>query len=88
MKNKIEDLRNHLFATLEGLRDEDKPMDLDRAEAIAKVAQVIVNSATLEVKFINAVGGKGSGFLSDQATALPSPQQAAQPATTTVHRIR
>ena len=28
MKNKIEDLRNHLFATLESLRDEEKPMDL------------------------------------------------------------
>lgn len=25
MKNKIEDLRNHLFATIEGLLDEDKP---------------------------------------------------------------
>jgi len=52
MKNKIQDLRDHLFATLEQLRDEDKPMDLARAKAIADVAQVIVNSATVEVRFI------------------------------------
>ena len=64
MKNKIEDLRNHLFATLEDLRDKEKPMDLDRAAAVAKVAQVIVNSATLEVKFMNALGrGTGTGFI-------------------------
>lgn len=64
MKNKIEDLRNHLFATLEDLRDEDKPMEIERASAIAKVAQVIVNSATLEVKFMNATGrNPKSGFI-------------------------
>jgi len=87
MKNKIEDLRNHLFATLEALRDEEKPLDLDRAEAIAKVAQVIVNSATLEVKFINAVGGKGSGFISGMALPAPEDGKQAQP-NTTVHRIK
>lgn len=41
MKN-IDDLRNHLFATLEELRDKQKPMELARAKAIADVAQVIV----------------------------------------------
>lgn len=57
-------MRNHLFATLEDLRDKEKPMDLERAEAVAKVAQVIVNSATLEVKFMNALGrGSGTGFI-------------------------
>lgn len=35
MKNRMVDLRNHLFATLEALQDEDKPMELDRAKAIA-----------------------------------------------------
>ena len=87
MKNKIEDLRDHLFATLEGLRDNDKPLDLERAAAIAKVAQVIVNSATLEVKYINAVGGKGSGFI--QGAALPPPAKDKQPQTgVTVHKIK
>jgi hypothetical protein len=29
MQNKIEDLRNHLFACLESLADPEKPMELD-----------------------------------------------------------
>ncbi|WP_447444528.1 hypothetical protein [Pseudomonas aeruginosa] len=41
MKNKIEDLRNHLFATIEGLLDEDKPLDIERAKAVAHVGSVI-----------------------------------------------
>ena len=44
-RNKIDDLRNHLFETLEMLKDPDCPMDLERAKTIADVAQVIVNSA-------------------------------------------
>lgn len=64
MKNKIEDLRNHLFATIEGLLDEDAPMELDRAKAVADVAQVIVNSAKIEVDFIKATGrSEGTGFI-------------------------
>lgn len=63
MKNKIEDLRNHLFAALEGLADEEKPMDLDRAKTIAEVAQVIVNSAKVEADFIRSVGGHSSDFI-------------------------
>jgi hypothetical protein len=63
MKNKIEDLRNHLFAALEALQDEDKPMDIDRAKAIADVAQVIVNSAKVEVDFIKETGRDHSHFM-------------------------
>lgn len=66
MKNKIEDLRDHLFAALEGLSpDADKPMELDRAKAIADVARVIVDSAKAEVAFIQATGGRsrGTGFI-------------------------
>lgn len=55
-RNKIDDLRNHLFETLEMLKDPDSPMDLDRAKTIASVAQVIVNSAKVEVDFIKATG--------------------------------
>jgi hypothetical protein len=63
MKNKIEDLRNHLFATLEALSDEEKPMDLERAKAIADVAQVIINSAKVEVEFLKSTGGTGTNFI-------------------------
>ena len=63
-KNKIEDLRNHLFETLEKLNDKDEPMELDRAKTIADVAQVIVNSAKVEVDFIKATGRDiGTGFI-------------------------
>lgn len=63
-KNKIEDLRNHLFATLEALQDPEKPMEIERAKAISDVAQVLVNSAKVEVDFIRATGkSEGTGFI-------------------------
>lgn len=52
MKNKIEDLRNHLFAALEGLSDEDTPLSIERATAIALVAQTVINSAKAETEFL------------------------------------
>lgn len=68
MKNRLEDLRNHLFATIESLRDTEKPMELDRAKTIADVAQTLINSAKVEVDFLNTVGGVGgSTFLTGSA---------------------
>lgn len=64
MKNKITDLRNHLFATLEALQDKENPMDIDRAMAVATVAGVVVASAKVEVDFLKATGQeKVSDFL-------------------------
>lgn len=68
MKNRLQDARDHLFATLEWLLDEDKPMELDRARAVADVAQVIVNSAKVEVQAMEVLHAAGveikpSGFL-------------------------
>lgn len=64
MKNKIEDLRNHLFETLEQLKDKDEPMDLDRAKAVVSVSQTIINSAKVEVDFLKTTGAvNGSGFI-------------------------
>lgn len=60
---KIEDLREHLFSTLEGLRDKDNPMDIERAKAIAEVAREITASAKMEVDHMKIAGGKGSGFI-------------------------
>ena len=74
MKNKIDDLRNHLFATIEALQDEDDPMDLDRARAISDVAQTIINSAKVEVDFLRATGRiQASRFLEGgrELEALP-----------------
>jgi hypothetical protein len=74
VKNKIEDLRNHLFETLEALRDDEKPMEIGRAKAIAGVAQVIVNSAKVENDFIALTKSKGTGFIGGElppAAATP-----------------
>lgn len=54
MKNSIEDLRNHLFAALERLNDdelmaESGEKEINRAKAIGEVATQIVNSAKVEV---------------------------------------
>jgi hypothetical protein len=63
-KNKIDDLRNHLFETLEALKDDEKPMDLARAKAVAEVAKVLVESAKVEVDFLKVTGAiKSTGFL-------------------------
>ncbi len=62
-KNKINDLRDHLFATLEGLLDQDEPMDIKRAQAVADVASVIVESAKVEVMFLKVTGKDTSDFI-------------------------
>ena len=54
MKNKITDLRNHMFAQLERLGNEDlTPEDIEkeinRARAISELGKVIVESAKTEV---------------------------------------
>lgn len=57
--NKMTDLRNHLFATLEGLADAEKPMEIERAKAISEVAQTIINSAKVEIQYLETVGAEG-----------------------------
>lgn len=69
MKNKMGDLRNHLFAQIERLGDEDlKGDDLDReikrAKAIGQVAGQITDTARVEVDFLKTTGrDQGSDFL-------------------------
>ena len=61
-RNKINDLRDHLFETLERLKDGD--IDIATAKAMADVGQVIINSAKIEIDFIRATGStKDSGFI-------------------------
>jgi hypothetical protein len=75
MKNKIEDLRDHLFATIEGLLDKDTPLDVDRALAVAGVAKVIVDSAKVEVDAMRALNlTSGSGFLPDESPGRTGPR--------------
>lgn len=65
-KNKIVDLRNHLFETIEMLKDGDEEkskMTVEKAKAIASVSQVIINSAKLEIEYMKAC---------DKVTGLPT----------------
>lgn len=70
VKNKISDLRDHLFETLEGLKDGS--MDLERAKAIADVGQTIINSAKVEVDFLRVTGGTtDTGFITNNKLEGP-----------------
>ena len=59
-RNKMSDLRDHLFETLEALKDKDAPMDLERAKTISAVSQTLINSAKVEVDLVKAIGGDQS----------------------------
>ena len=56
-KNKIQDLRDHLFETIELLKDsETNHMTVEKAKAIAGIGSVIINSAKLEIDYLKATG--------------------------------
>lgn len=66
MKNKMTDLRNHLFVALEQLADPDSKVDLERIKATAEIGKVLVETAKVEVMFIRQVDPqavKSSAFL-------------------------
>lgn len=74
-KNKISDLRDHLFETLEALKDKEQPMDIERAKAVCEVAQTVINSAKVEVEYMRA-----AGEVLGQTAQLDSPFFADRPA--------
>jgi len=60
-RNKISDLRDHLFASLERIDDdsltpEQIRAEVDKAKAVANIGSVIINSAKVEIDFIKATG--------------------------------
>lgn len=77
-KNRITDLRNHLFETLEALKDSEKPMELDRARAVADVARAVIESAKVEVEFLNVTGAlQSTDFLPVPEETRPKLAEAA-----------
>ena len=72
MANDINTLRDALFETLRGLRDRENPIETERARAINETAQVIINSAKLEIDHMRVAGaGRGTDFI----PALPAPAE-------------
>ncbi|WP_418132525.1 hypothetical protein ABL849_17455 [Variovorax sp. 375MFSha3.1] len=59
----ITQLRTQLLDTLTDLRNREKPMDPDRARAIAQVASVLVDSAKVEVDYLKVTDQLSSPFL-------------------------
>lgn len=59
-KNKMVDLRNNLFETMERLMNPDKesPMDIETAEAIAELGKVIVESVKVQVAYAKITGAE------------------------------
>lgn len=69
-----------LFETLESLKDEEKPMDLARARAIADVARVVVDSAKVEVDFLKTTGAlRCTDFLPAEGVEAPEEKPRPKP---------
>lgn len=69
MKNTLTDLNNHLFEQLERLNDDDLTdeqlqRELQRTDAVTKIAESIIHNGELSLKAIKAqqecLGGEGS----------------------------
>ncbi len=70
----MQDLRDHLFATLESLSDTEKPMEIERAKAICSTAQTIIDSARVEVRYLEVTGWgeeRAKKFFGEDKPALP-----------------
>lgn len=88
-RNSIDDLREHLFATLRGLQDKDNPMDVDRARAVAHVAGVVIDSARVEVEYARATGSDvASKFLESGREQQPGSDLPAGITGIRQHRIK
>jgi hypothetical protein len=60
-RNKLSDLRDHMFAALERLDDEQMnneqiKNEIEKAKSIAMVGSVIINSAKIEIDYLKATG--------------------------------
>jgi hypothetical protein len=80
MPNDINELRAHLFDTIRGLKSKEAPLDVARAQAIANVAKVMVESAKVEVQFLKVTGAlKSTNFLPDGDERAEPQRQVAGP---------
>lgn len=64
-KNKIVDLRNHLFLALEKLHENE--ISVETAYAIAEVSKAIIDTAKVEVQYLKAIESNNKSlFLEEQ----------------------
>ena len=69
MSKTIEDLRDHLFAAMAGIKDGS--VTIEQAKTIGDIAQVVVNSAKVEVDFARVTDRHDSAFLAVTSDIAP-----------------
>jgi hypothetical protein len=74
--NDIEGLRQRLFETIDGLRN--GKLSLDTARQIGEIAQVVVNSAKVEVDYLKTTDRRSSRFLGTPADTPAKPKNGQQ----------
>lgn len=67
----LTDLREALFATLDGVRN--GTLDLDKARTINELGKTLIDSAKVEVDYLRVTNGDASEFLQVEAAPAPPP---------------
>lgn len=80
----VDDLREKLFAAIDAVRT--GAISCDQARQIGDLAQVVVNSAKVEVEHLRLVDGARSKFLPAPDNADPAPAATWPPGITGVRR--
>ena len=79
----IQDLREKLFETLDAVKS--GAMSIDQAKMISEISQTIINTAKVEVSYIQVAGGSSeSAFLESKK----NPQHSLGPMGRVVHQLR
>lgn len=80
MANDTNELREHLFGALKGIKD--KSISIEQAKAMCEVSQSLINLAKVEVAYANATGADLTGsFIAPDKPKTPNTGH-------TVHRLR
>ncbi len=71
VRNKIKDLRNHLFEQLERLNDNDldkeqMQIEKERSKAMVSLSDQLIEIAKTELNYMRFVGKDSSEFMNDQ----------------------
>lgn len=75
MKNKLTDLRNHLFVALENLADAETTEQIEaaakKADAMSGIAKVLIDSARVEIDYLRNVDMDRESEFIEPTKALP-----------------
>lgn len=81
MKNKMQDVRDHLIAQMEAIREADGKdpkalqAELDKGRVLSEIGKVLTDTARVEVEAMKLCEGRtaGTGFipLTEEKPALP-----------------